>query len=114
MEPIMMLVIAAIVVAIILVEFNKQQKIKVSDNTHITADVQQVYLLKAAEYKIEVIEDHQKHSTGNAAIQAIETKLTQLTIAFEKGEIQLKEFNLKLDTLLNDLDTNKTSFARAS
>ena len=49
MEPIMILVIAAIIAAIILVEFNKRQNTKAGDSSHITADVQQLYLLKAAE-----------------------------------------------------------------
>lgn len=116
MDPIMTLVIVAIIAAIILVEFNKQQKAKVSDNTPITFDVQQAYLLKAAEYKIEVIEDHQKHSTdtNNPVIQHLEEDLTQLTKAFEKGDIQLKEFNLRLDTLLNNLDPANFSLAQAS
>ncbi|MDB5150657.1 MAG: hypothetical protein JWQ57_4677 [Mucilaginibacter sp.] len=116
MDPIMMLVIAAIVAAIVLVEVNKQQKAKVSDNTHITFDVQQVYLLKAAEYKIEVIEDHQKHSTNtnDTTVQHLEEELAQLTNAFEKGDIQLKEFNLKLDSLLYNLDPGKISLAQAS
>jgi hypothetical protein len=116
MDPIMTLVIVAIIAAIILVEFNKQQKAKVSDNTHITFDVQQAYLLKAAEYKIEVIEDHQKHSTdtNSLVVQHLEEELTQLTKAFEKGDIQLKEFNLRLDTLLNNLDPGKISLAQAS
>jgi len=116
MDPIMMLVIATIIAAIILVEFNKQQKTKVTDNSHITFDIQQAYLLKAAEYKIEVIEDRQKHSAdaNNIVVQHLEEELTQLTKAFEKGDIQLKDFNLKLDTLLNDLDPDKVPLAQAS
>ncbi|UOE51411.1 hypothetical protein MTO98_10015 [Mucilaginibacter sp. SMC90] len=116
MDPIMMLVIAAIVAAIVLVEFNKQQKAKVNDNSHINFDIQQAYLLKAAEYKIEVIEDHQKHGNGTntIALQRLEQELAQLTKAFEKGDIQLKEFNLRLDTLLNNLDPEKISLAQAS
>ncbi|WP_091210843.1 hypothetical protein [Mucilaginibacter gossypiicola] len=112
----MTLVIVAIIAAIVLVEFNKQQKAKVSDNSPITFDVQQAYLLKAAEYKIEAIEDHQKHSTGinSTAIENLEGELTQLTKAFEKGDIQLKEFNLKLDALLNNLDPVNFSLAQAS
>lgn len=114
MDPIMMLVIAAIIAAIILVEFNKRQNTKPVDN-HISADVQQLYLLKAAEHKIEVIEDMQK-SIGNAnKVKAnVETELANLTTAFENGEIPLKEFNLKLDSLLNNLDINNTSLAQAS
>jgi len=115
MEPIMILVIAAIIAAIILVEFNKRQNTKAGDNSHITADVQQLYLLKAAEHKIEVIEDLQKNAanTNNAIVTSIEQELTRLTGAFEKGDIKLKEFNLKLDSLLNNLDVNN-SLAQAS
>ncbi|WP_162996480.1 hypothetical protein [Mucilaginibacter celer] len=114
MDPIMMLVIAAIIAAIILVEFNKQQNTKPGDNGHISADVQQLYLLKAAEHKIEIIEDLQKNSgiVSNATVNNIEEELTYLTSAFEKGDIPLKEFNLKLDSLLNNLDN--TSLAQAS
>lgn len=116
MDPIMVLIIAVIIAAIILVEFNKQQNTKPGDSSHISADVQQLYLLKAAEHKIEVIEDLQKNGStiNNTFINTVEEELTCLTAAFEKGDIPLKEFNLKLDSLLNNLDINNTSLAQAS
>ena len=54
MEPIMMLVIATILAAIFLVAFNKQQENKTSNNLY-TNDVQHLYLLTAAEYKIKAL-----------------------------------------------------------
>ncbi|MEO3408040.1 hypothetical protein AAFN85_29250 [Mucilaginibacter sp. CAU 1740] len=114
MDPVMMLVIVAIIAAILLVEFNKQQNTKHAEGSHISADVQQLYLLKAAEHKIEVIEDLQKsgNTINNTIPNNIEQELANLTKAFEKGDIPLKEFNLKLDGLLNNL--GNTSLAQAS
>ena len=91
----MTLVIAAIVAAILLVMFNKQQVNKVSNNLY-ADDVQQLYLLTAAEYKINALEKLQQLN--------IDHKLAQLTTAFKSGEIQLKELNKGLDYLLNEFN----------
>lgn len=91
----MTLVIAAIVAAILLVMFNKQQANKVSNNLY-ADDVQQLYLLTAAEYKINALEKLQQLN--------IDHELAKLTAAFKSGEIQLKELNKGLDYLLNEFN----------
>jgi uncharacterized protein HemX len=114
MDPVMTLVIAAIVAAIVLVMFNKQQANKVSNNMY-ADDVQQLYLLTAAEYKINVLENqqHQRlNQNDDTASTDISGELTRLTTAFNNGEIQLKEFNNKLDYLLTELDINTMNLAQ--
>jgi hypothetical protein len=121
MEPIMMLVITAIIAAIILVVFNKQQESKMSNHMY-TNDVQQLYLLTAAEYKINALENQQQinalenqqqfnetsDDTG-AGAPNIAQELNQLTAAFESGELPLNELNLKLDYLLNVLNKKNSN-----
>lgn len=97
MEPVMTLVIAAIVAAILLVMFNKQQVNKVSNNLY-ADDVQQLYLLTAAEYKINALEKLQQLN--------IDHELAKLTTAFKSGEIQLNELNKGLDYLLNEFNVS--------
>lgn len=108
MEPIMMLVIIAIIAAIILVAFNKQQESKLNDHLY-TNDVQHLYLLTVAEYKINALENQQQLSKINnnsypSGTPDITRELDLLTTAFENGEIPLNELNLKLDFLLNTIN----------
>jgi uncharacterized lipoprotein YehR (DUF1307 family) len=117
MEPIMILLITAIIIAIILVIFNKQQESKMSNHLY-TDDVQQLYQLTTAEYKINAIENQQQLNKvrGNAitAQPDIARELDQLTAAYENGEIPLKELNSRLDYLLNILDINVLDINNAS
>jgi uncharacterized lipoprotein YehR (DUF1307 family) len=110
-------VITAIIVAVILVIFNKQQESKMSNHLY-TDDVQQLYQLTTAEYKINAIENQQQINKASAnAITAqpdIARELDQLTAAFENGEIPLKELNSRLDYLLNILDINVLDINNAS
>lgn len=112
MEPIMMLVIIAIIAAIILVALNKQQESKLSDHLY-TNDVQHLYLLTVAEYKINALENQQQLSKINnnsypSGTPDITRELDLLTTAFENGEIPLNELNLKLDFLLNTVNIPHT------
>ena len=114
MDPVMTLVIAAIVAAIVLVMFNKQQANKVSNNLYAN-DVQQLYLLTAAEYKINVLENQQLQITGangETAGTDIGSELARLTTAFNNGEIPLNEFNSQLDYLLATLNINTMDLAQ--
>ncbi|NHA04085.1 hypothetical protein G7092_09770 [Mucilaginibacter sp. HC2] len=117
MEPVMMFVITAIVAAILLVVFNKQQENKVSNHLY-SNDVQKIYLLTAAEYKINVLEENQRQLNNITADLGIETpnistELGLLTTAFKSGEIPLDELNLKLDYLLETLDNNSSLMIEA-
>jgi hypothetical protein len=117
MDPVMSLLISGIVAAIILVIFNKQQVSKVSNNIY-TDDVQQLYLLTAAEYKISALENQQQLREGKpenktTVLPEIELEIAQLTQAFNEGKIQLNELNSKLDNLLNKFDVNSTALSRA-
>ena len=109
MEPIMMFVITAIVAAIILVAFNKQQENKSSNHLY-TNDVQQLYLLTAAEYKISALKhEEQLNTAGNVSrtnMPDISFELSQLTTAFGKNDISLNELNTRLDYLLNIFNIN--------
>ncbi|MDN5287719.1 MAG: hypothetical protein JWR38_3993 [Mucilaginibacter sp.] len=114
MEPIMLFVIAAIIAAIILVAFNKQQESKMSHHLY-TDDVKQLYQLTTAEYKINALENQQQlneanHITGSEA-RNIAQELDLLTTAFESGEIPLNELNSKLDYLLNEFNISNASMA---
>ena len=113
----MSLLISGIVAAIILVIFNKQQVSKVSNNIY-TDDVQQLYLLTAAEYKISALENQQQLREGKpenktTVLSEIELEIAQLTQAFNEGKIQLNELNSKLDNLLNKFDVNSTALSQA-
>ena len=113
----MSLLISGIVAAIILVIFNKQQVSKVSNNIY-TDDVQQLYLLTAAEYKINALENQQQLREGKpenktTVLPEIEFEIAQLTQAFNEGKIQLNELNSKLDNLLNKFDVNNTALSQA-
>lgn len=112
MEPMMMLVITAIIAAIILVEINKKQESKLSNHLY-TDGVQQLYLLTAAEYKINALENQQQlnHINSNqaSAVPSIAQELDRLTTAFENGQIPLNELNSRLDYLLNALNTSNSS-----
>jgi len=104
----MTLVIAAIVAAIILVMFNKQQDNKISNNLY-ADDVQQLYLLTAAEYKINALENQHmlnNETIVNNAAPPVEEEIAQLTKAFNEGKIQLSELNAKLDNLLNECSSS--------
>jgi hypothetical protein len=98
MDSVMTLIIAAIIAAIILVLFNKQQENKVSNKMY-TDDVRQLYLLTAAEYKINTLERLQRLN--------IDHELARLITAFKSGEIQLNEFNEELDSLLNKFNVSE-------
>ncbi len=100
----MTLVIAAIVAAIVLVMFNKQQGTKVSNNMY-TDEVQQLYLLTAAEYKINALESQQHLNINH--------ELARLTAAFKSGEIRLEELNSGLDYLLNEFNINNSVLTQA-
>jgi hypothetical protein len=116
MEPVMTLTIAAIIMAIVLVAFNKQQENKVASNSLYTDDVQQLYLLTAAEYKINALENQQLLNAGNnnePPIQNIAHELELLTIAYESGEIRLDELNTKLDYLLNEFNIDNSILVQA-
>jgi acyl-CoA synthetase (AMP-forming)/AMP-acid ligase II len=117
MEPVMTCIIAAIIMAIILVAFNKQQENKVASNSLYTNDVQQLYLLTAAEYKINALENQQQLNVSNnnnePTTPNIAHELEQLTIAYESGEIRLDELNTKLDYLLNTLNINNSILIQA-
>jgi hypothetical protein len=104
MDPVMTLVIAAIVAAIVLVMFNKQQGSKVSNNLY-TDEVQQLYLLTAAEYKINALENQQHLH--------IDHELARLTSSFKNGEIGLDELNSRLDYMLNKFNVTNTTFTQA-
>ncbi|MEN0053647.1 MAG: hypothetical protein AAGC65_08255 [Mucilaginibacter sp.] len=112
MEPIMMLVIATILAAIFLVAFNKQQENKISNNLY-TNDVQHLYLLTAAEYKIKALENQEQFNANSnmnrADMPSINCELSQLTTAFEKNDISLHELNTKLDYLLNTFNINNVT-----
>jgi hypothetical protein len=104
MDPVMTLVIAAIVAAIILVFFNKQQANKVNNNMYVD-DVQHLYLLTTAEYKIKALENQQ--------YLAINDELARLTANYRMGEIQLNELNSRLDYLLAEFKINANELAEA-
>ena len=112
MEPIMMLVIATILAAIFLVAFNKQQENKTSNNLY-TNDVQHLYLLTAAEYKIKALENQEQFNATGSVNRAdtpnISRELSQLTTAFEKNDISLHELNTRLDYLLNIFNINNVT-----
>lgn len=113
----MTLLISGIVAAIILVMFNKQQISKVTNNIY-TDDVQQLYLLTAAEYKINALENRQqpqgdKNINGISSSSEIELEIAQLTRAFNEGKIQLDELNVKLDTLLNKFNIGGIELSQA-
>jgi len=116
MEPVMMFVITAIIAAILLVAFNKQQESKISNHLY-TNDVQQIYLLTAAEYKINVLENQQQlnNTTADFGIEKpnISAELDLLTTAFESGQIPLNELNLRLDYLLDTLNISNSSMIQA-
>jgi hypothetical protein len=116
MEPVMMFVIAAIIAAILLVMFNKQQESKMSNHLY-TNDVQQLYLLTAAEYKINALEHQQQIATTNSGSGKgktdISAELDLLTAAFESGEIPLNELNSRLDYLLDTLNINSSFMIQA-
>jgi hypothetical protein len=117
MDPVMSLLISGIVAAIILVIFNKQQVSKVSNNIY-TDDVQQLYLLTAAEYKINALENQQQLREGKpenktTVLPEIELEIAQLTQAFNEGKIQLNELNSKLDNLLNKFNVNSAALSQA-
>ncbi|WP_295710987.1 hypothetical protein [Mucilaginibacter sp.] len=97
MDPAMTLVIAAIIAAIILVLFNKQQENKVSNKMY-TVDVRQLYLLTAAEYKINTLERLQRLN--------VDHELAGLITAFKSGEIQLNKLNEELDCLLSKFNAS--------
>lgn len=107
----MMFVITAILAAIFLVAFNKQQENKASNHLY-TNDVQQLYLLTAAEYKINALErQEQLIIAGNISMTNmpdINSELNQLTSAFKKNDISLGELNTRLDYLLNTFDINNS------
>ena len=112
----MTLVIAAIIAAIILVLFNKQQVNKVSNKMY-TDDVRQLYLLTTAEYKINTLERLQllnkvNNQTGEARAFNIDNELAQLTSSFQSGEIQLNELNMRLDYLLKQLNIDSSEMAQ--
>ena len=98
MDPAMTLVIAAIIAAIILVLFNKQQVNKVSNKMY-TDDVRQLYLLTTAEYKINTLERLQRLN--------VDHELAKLITAFKGGEIQLIKLNEELDCLLNKFNVSE-------
>lgn len=113
----MSLLISGIVAAIILVMLNKQQISKVSNNIY-TDDVQQLYLLTAAEYKINALENKQqqrleKIENKATTLPEIELEIAQLTRAFNEGKIQLNELNSKLDGLLNKFNIDSAELLRA-
>ncbi|MEZ2338307.1 hypothetical protein AB6735_21840 [Mucilaginibacter sp. RCC_168] len=116
MEPVMMFVIAAIIAAIVLVVFNNQQESKITNHLY-TNDVQQIYLLTAAEFKINVLENRQQLNNTtvdlNTAAPNITAELDLLTTALESGEIPLNELNLRLDYLLDALNINSSSMVQA-
>jgi hypothetical protein len=116
MEPIMMLVITAIIAAIVLVVFNKQQESKMSNHLY-TDDVQQLYQLTTAEYKINALENQQQLYLGGdhtvSGIPNIALELDRLTAAFESGEIPLNELNSKLDYLLSTFNISNATMIEA-
>jgi hypothetical protein len=117
MDPVMSLLISGIVAAIILVIFNKQQGSKVSNNIY-TDDVQQLYLLTTAEYKINALENQQqlwmrRTESKTTFVPEIELEIAQLTQAFNEGKIQLSELNNNLDGLLNKFNINSTELSQA-
>ncbi|WP_183560920.1 hypothetical protein [Mucilaginibacter sp. SP1R1] len=79
-----------------------------------TDDVQQLYQLTAAEYKINALEN-QQHLTDNtiSGIPDIALELHQLTTAFESGELAINELNSRLDYLLNELNISSSSMVQA-
>jgi hypothetical protein len=116
MEPIMLFVIAAIIAAIVLVAFNKQQENKTSNHLY-TDDVKQLYQLTTAEYKINALENQQQLNEANnitgPKIPNIAQELDLLTTAYESGEIPLNELNSKLDYLLNEFNINSAPMVEA-
>ncbi|WP_184548771.1 hypothetical protein [Mucilaginibacter sp. FT3.2] len=117
MDPVMTLVIAAIVAAIILVMLNKQQVNKINNNMY-ADEVQQLYLLTAAEYKIRALENQQHNNltgaeTSNLSSSDIDHELAQLTAAFKRGDIRLNELNTKLDQLLNKFNVHSFELTEA-
>ncbi|MDN3582753.1 hypothetical protein QWZ17_17870 [Mucilaginibacter flavus] len=100
----MTLVIAAIVAAIIVVVLNKQQANKVSNNMY-ADDVQHLYMLTTAEYKIKALESRQ--------YVPINDELARLTMNYRRGEIQLNELNSKLDYLLAEFKINDNELVEA-
>ncbi|MGN8072775.1 DUF2489 domain-containing protein [Mucilaginibacter sp. SG564] len=117
MEPVMMFVITAIIAAILLVVFNKQQESKVSNHLY-TNEVQKIYLLAAAEYKINMLEENQQQLNNittelGIATPNISAELNLLTTALESGEIPLNELNLRLDHLLDTVNIHSSSMVQA-
>ncbi|MDN3547235.1 hypothetical protein [Mucilaginibacter aquaedulcis] len=111
MEPIMMFVITAIVAAIFLVSFYKQEQNKIRNHLYIN-DLQHFYLLTAAEYKIKALEQHEQlNMPGNintTNTPDISQEVSKLTTAFENNNISIKELNNRLDYLLNTFNINNS------
>lgn len=116
MDTLMVLVIAAIIAAIILVEFNKQQQSKLSSNIY-NNDKQQLYLFTIAEYKINDLEKYLQlsniASSNNPAALNVNHELEELILGFNSGTIQLNDLNTRLDHLLNVLNINTNALAQA-
>jgi len=89
--------IIAIIAAIVIVEFYKRERNRVTANLH-TDNLKQLLTITALDYQL----GHWNHMNKNQRKQ-IEKKISLLVSSYEKGEIQSDDFQRKMDDFLNKL-----------
>jgi hypothetical protein len=98
MDPMTLSVIIAIILSVIVIDFYKRQKDRVTINLH-TDNLRQLLTITALDYKY-------GRAGGNDEIdhQLLTSELTQLISSYEKAEISSESFQEQMDNLLNRLN----------
>jgi hypothetical protein len=98
MDPIVLFAIIIITAAIIVIDFDKRQKDRVTTNLH-TDNLKQLLTITALEYCFSISDNKNENDS-----QVITTQITQLVNSYEQGDMETNIFEEQMDYLLSKLN----------